>query len=428
MQDLGPGMGCCGESARASDACPAGDTDPGVGDERWMRRALAIARWGMGSTHPNPRVGAIAVRGGRVIGLGAHLVWGGPHAEAQLLRAAPEGELAGSTVYVNLEPCAHAGKTPPCAPALVRAGIVRLVAAIVDPHPLVSGKGLACLHDAGIDVRTGIGARAAAELNAPFLWHLRTGRALLTLKVASSLDGRIAAQDGTSRWISGEVARERVHAWRAGVDAVLTGIGTFMSDRPRLSARPRRVPGSRAHAPGDESLPVWPHQPARVLVDSRARCASRDEWLDHLGTSPGGPWIVACGESAPQDAIRSLETRGVRIWRLPPGRGGSGVDLSALVRELAEHGWLDVLVECGPTLASALVREGLIGCIRLFQAPILLGGERTWIGDAGVDSLTRGARFARMRVVRLGDDALTTVWSGDVARCLDEAQARSGAA
>jgi diaminohydroxyphosphoribosylaminopyrimidine deaminase / 5-amino-6-(5-phosphoribosylamino)uracil reductase len=399
-----------------------------VRDLQWMRRAIAIARWGMGWTHPNPRVGAIAVRGGRVIGMGAHLAWGGAHAEAQLLRSMREGALAGSTVYVNLEPCAHAGKTPPCAPALVRAGIGRLVSAIVDPNPLVAGKGIACLRAAGIDVQTGIGARAAVELNAPFLWHLRTGQPLLTLKVAASLDGRNAAPDGTSRWISGEVARERVHAWRAGVDAILTGSGTFMSDLPQLNARPRRLPGSRARAPALDPLPAWPHQPARVLVDSRARCAAREEWLDHLGASPGGPWIVVCGERAPQPAVRSLESRGVSIWRLPAGNGGSGVDLAALARELAKHGWLDVLVECGPTLASALARDGLIGRIRLFQAPMLLGGARTWIADAGVDSLSDGVRFTRMRVARLGDDALTTVWNADVARCLDDAQAGSGEA
>jgi diaminohydroxyphosphoribosylaminopyrimidine deaminase / 5-amino-6-(5-phosphoribosylamino)uracil reductase len=400
----------------------------GVQDLQWMRRALAIARRGMGATHPNPRVGAIAVRDGRMIGMGAHLAWGGPHAEAQLLRSLPAGALAGATVYVNLEPCAHTGKTPPCATALVEAGIGRLVAAIVDPHPLVSGRGLGCLRAAGIAVETGVGARAAAELNAPFLWHLRTGQPLLTLKVAASLDGRSAARDGTSRWISGEVARERVHAWRAGVDAVLTGSGTFTSDRPRLNARPRRRPGSRAQAPGTDALPAWPHQPARVLVDSHALCATREAWLDHLATSAGGPWVVACGERASQSAIRALEARGTAVWRLPAGHGGSGVDLAALALELAKHGWIDVLVECGRTLASALVRDRLVGCIRLFQAPMLLGAERTWIGDAGVESLNGSARFTRMRVVRVGDDALTTVWSCDVARCLEEAQARPGAA
>jgi len=388
-----------------------------------MRLALKAARLGRGSTHPNPRVGAVAVRAGRCLGVGSHFACGERHAEAALLAAAGPGALEGATVYVTLEPCAHEGRTPPCAPALVDARIGRLVAAIGDPHPLVSGRGLAILRGAGIPVETGVCAAPAAALNAPFLWRLRGGRPLVTLKIAASLDGRQAAQDRSSQWISSEASRLRVHQWRAAADAMLTGLGTLTDDLPRLTARPGRDPLARLRRAAAAGCPppAWPRQPARVVADSRARSGSDDRLLEHLAGSPGGRWIVACGARAPREAIARLSGRGVEVWVLPEGHGGSGVDLAALADRLAERGFLEVMAECGPTLSNALLRERLVGRVRLVVAPLLLGGEWTWTREIGVGTLPEGLRLGPLRVTRAGPDLLVEAWESRVEACLEEA-------
>jgi diaminohydroxyphosphoribosylaminopyrimidine deaminase/5-amino-6-(5-phosphoribosylamino)uracil reductase len=382
---------------------PAGQRD--AADARWMAMALRLAHLGCGTTHPNPRVGAVAVRGGRCVGAGAHLAFGGPHAEAFLLSAARRAELAGATLYVTLEPCAHRGKTPACAPALVAARLRRVVAAIEDPDPHVCGKGFAILRAGGLEVVSGVMARRAAEVNAPFLWHRHSGLPLMTLKVAASLDGRIAAGDGTNRWVSGEAARACVHRWRSEADAILTGRGTLVTDRPRLSARLRRDPLAalrrRMGVAGGGR-----HQPVRIVVDSRCRTGADDELLAHMAESPGGRWVLACGARAPRAARKRAERHGVEIWTLSGQRGGGGVDLLSLAREMAQRGLLDVLVESGPTLASSLVQAGLVGRLRVFHAPLLLGGAWTWVR-------------------RLGDDVLTEAWHADVERCLAETVRRS---
>jgi diaminohydroxyphosphoribosylaminopyrimidine deaminase/5-amino-6-(5-phosphoribosylamino)uracil reductase len=387
-----------------------------------MRQALRLASLGCGLTHPNPRVGAVAVRDGALLARGVHLRCGEPHAEAMLIDGAPAGALAGATLILNLEPCNHTGRTPPCAPAIARAGFSRVVAAIEDPNPEVSGQGFAALREAGLQVETGVLARAARALNAPFLWYQATGRAWLTLKIAASLDGRLAAEDGTSRWITGPHARERVARWRAEADAVLIGRGTLIADRPRLTARPRRDPLRTPRREFPAAAAAWPHQPARIVVDSRCRIAG--ETLEALlpADPPGGPWVVACGARAPRERVRALEGRGIRCWRLPEAGGGSGVDLTALARRCAEAGWLDVLVEGGATLASALLRAGLIGRLRLFQAGLLLGGARGWCGDLGVATLDQRLGMSIVRQERIGADLLTTALSPEAARLLGEAQ------
>jgi diaminohydroxyphosphoribosylaminopyrimidine deaminase/5-amino-6-(5-phosphoribosylamino)uracil reductase len=372
-------------------------------DVRWMRRALQLARRGLGRTHPNPRVGAVAVRDGRLVAEGAHLRFGGPHAEAELLAVADPGELRGATLYVTLEPCAHDAKTPACVPALLRAGIRRVVAAIRDPDPRVDGRGFAELRRGGVAVSVGAGASAAARLNAPFLWRHLRGRALLTLKIAGSLDGRLAAADGSSRWITGGRARRWVHRWRSQCDAVLVGRGTFAADRPRLSARVGKGEEGRGRAAAP--------QPARIVVDSRASLAEREDLLAALSGTSGGPWVIACGPRAPEERRRRLEAAGARCWVLPEGPGGSGVDLSTLAERLAGEGWLDVLVEGGSALASALVREGLVDRYRVFLAPRLLGGPRTWLGEAGVGRLDEARPLGPLHARRVGRDLLVTAWS-----------------
>lgn len=397
-----------------------------------MRLALRLARLGMGRTHPNPRVGAVAVRNGSIVGLGAHLECGGAHAEGALIGAAAEGTLRGATLYVTLEPCAHKGKVGPCAPAIVQAGFRRVVAAMEDPNPIVRGRGIGILRASGIQMDVGVLGGAAAMLNAPFLWSLTRKRAFVTLKIAASLDGRVAAADGSSRWISGSRAREQVQRWRASCDAILIGRGTLEADGPRLTARPvsdplarlrarlRAMGGAQAARGGS-----WPHQPARIVVDSRARTAQREDLLGAMARSPGGPWIVACAERAPAASIQRLERAGVRCWVLPQEKSEARVDLRALTVRLAENGLLDLLVEGGATLASRLVRQDLVDRFRIFLAPVLLGGPRQWAADLGFATLGEARRLAALRVRRVGCDALLEALSRSAARML-RAQGRAG--
>jgi diaminohydroxyphosphoribosylaminopyrimidine deaminase/5-amino-6-(5-phosphoribosylamino)uracil reductase len=394
------------------------DAGRGAEDARWMRLALALAGLGRGRTHPNPRVGAVAVRDAHVLGIGAHLEFGGPHAEAALLASAPVDALRGATVYVNLEPCAHHGKTPPCAPTLARAGVARVVASIEDPDPRVRGRGLAGLREAGIEVETGPLAGAARRLNAPFLgWQARR-RSWVLLKLATTLDGRIAAADGSSRWISSPLAREHVHRWRAGADAILVGRGTWVADLPRLTARPSRDPRARLRARAGDTR-GWPPQPARIVLDSRCRTAESDALLDHLSGSPGGPWIFACGRHAPETHRKRLEALGARCWVLPETGAGAGIDLAALMTRLGEEGRLEVFVEGGASVATGLLRAGLVDELRLIVAPSLLGGERVWLRDLGIGSIDGKLGWGRLRARRLGRDLLLSGLSPAAEAMLD---------
>ncbi len=389
-------------------------------DERWMRLAIALARLGAGATHPNPRVGVVAVRQGRVVGIGAHLRCGGPHAEAMLVAGASPGTLVGATLYINLEPCAHHGRTPPCAPALAPAGIFRVVAAMTDPDPRVSGRGLDCLRGAGIRVETGLCAARARLLNAPFLSLQRRNRPWVTLKVATSLDGRVAAADGSSRWISGPQARERVHRWRAECDAVLIGRGTLLRDLPRLSARPRVDPLRvlRRRVP---ECAGWPHQPVRMVADTLCRTAADEKLLDHMARQPGGPWIIVCGEQAPSGHVVRLQERGIRCWAIPEEVEGGRIDPTALLRRCAEEGLLDLLVEGGPALASQLLRRGLVDRLRIFQTPALLGAGPSWTSDLGIETLGERMVLKRLRSRRIGRDILTDALSREGAALLADA-------
>jgi len=388
-----------------------------------MRLALALAGLGRGRTHPNPRVGAVAVHDGRLVGVGAHLEFGGPHAEGVLLATAPADTLRGATVYVNLEPCVHHGKTPPCLPTLVHAGVARVVASIEDPDPRVRGRGFAGLREAGIAVATGMLARAARRLNAPFLsWQARR-RAWVLLKLATTLDGRIAAADGSSRWISSPAAREHVHRWRAGADAILVGRGTWVADLPRLTARPARDPRARLRARVGDAR-GWPPQPARIVLDSRCRTAESDVLLRHLSGSPGGPWIFACGRHAPEAHRKRLEATGACCWVLPEPGAGAGVDLAALMTRLGEEGRLEVFVEGGGSVATGLIRAGLVDELRLIVAPALLGGERVWLRDLGITSIHGKLGWGRLRTRQLGPDLLLSGLS-PAAEALVDGRARA---
>ncbi len=395
-------------------------------DRRYMHLALRLARAGMGRTHPNPRVGAVAVRDGRLVGLGAHLRQGAAHAEVLLFETADAACLRGATLYVSLEPCVHRGKVGACAPRVLAAGFRRVVVAMRDPNPTVFGRGLAALERGGLEVECGVCAGEAAELNAPFIWLQRLGRAHLRLKVAGSLDGRLAAPDGSSRWISGPRAREQVHRWRASCDAILVGRGTFVKDRPSLTARPAGDPLCRLRR-RLHGAPPWPHQPARVVVDSRARVGTERDLIAHM-SGAGGRWIVACGDCAPAGSLQRLRSAGIACWVIGATGGGSGVDLSRLAERLAEEGLLDILVEGGAALATELLRLHLVDRMHTFVAPLLLGGPHTWARDIGVAALAEAPRLAAPRLRRLGDDILCDGFLPAAAALVEEAAAAGGGA
>jgi diaminohydroxyphosphoribosylaminopyrimidine deaminase/5-amino-6-(5-phosphoribosylamino)uracil reductase len=328
----------------------------GVPEEiRWMRRALRLADRGF--TPPNPMVGCVLVRDGVNVGEGWHPYAGQPHAEVFALRAAGESA-AGATAYVTLEPCSHFGRTPPCADALIAARVRRVVVATLDPDPRVSGRGLARLQAAGIEVALGVLEAPAQRVNEAFLHFHTTGVPFVTLKAAMTLDGKIATRTGDSQWITGPKARRFVHLQRARSGAVLVGIGTLLADDAQLTAR---LPGV-----------TLPRQPLRIVVDSHLRTPP-DCAAVRLAT-PEMPLLIATRESVDSDRARALLREGVEILTLPPDATGR-VDLKALVQELGSRQIISIWVEGGGELHAALLKAGLAHKALFFIAPKLLGGK-----------------------------------------------------
>jgi diaminohydroxyphosphoribosylaminopyrimidine deaminase/5-amino-6-(5-phosphoribosylamino)uracil reductase len=352
-------------------------------DHAWMMRALRLALKGRGRTAPNPIVGAVLVRGGRVVGEGWHRVLGGPHAEVEALRVAG-ARARGATLYVTLEPCAHHGRTPPCTDALIDAGVARCVVALRDPHEIVNGRGLRALRAAGIAVEVGTGAREVRAELGGYLRVQAVGLPRVTWKVAATLDGRIADAAGRARWITGKPARRRGHALRAASDAIVVGAGTARADDPRLTAR---------HLRGA-------HQPLRIVCDSRLRLPAT---LNLFSPALARGTVVACGPGASAARERALRARGVTVWRLP--LAGGGVSPRALARRLAAAGLHEVLLEGGATLGTSWMRAGLVGRIALFTAPVVLGEGLAWCGPLG-RSLAAAPRGTLGRIERLGVDTL----------------------
>jgi diaminohydroxyphosphoribosylaminopyrimidine deaminase/5-amino-6-(5-phosphoribosylamino)uracil reductase len=316
-------------------------------DHGMMARALQLAERGLWTTSPNPRVGCVLVRDGEIVGDGWHEKAGEPHAEVHALRSAGE-RAKGATAYVTLEPCSHHGRTPPCAEALIAAGVSRVVAAMTDPNPLVSGKGLALLQAAGIDTASGLLENEARELNIGFVSRMTRGLPWLRLKVAASLDGKTALNNGVSQWITGPDARRDGHAWRARACAILTGIGTVRDDDPQLSVRD--VPTTR--------------QPLRVVVDSKLETPLSARILQ------GGPVLIAGAVENPE-RIEALRSVGADVLILPNPSGK--VDLKALLVTLAQRGINEVHAEAGFKLNGSLLREGLVDELLLYLAPCLIG-------------------------------------------------------
>lgn len=349
-----------------------------------MARAVVLATRALGRTSPNPAVGAVVVRNGRVVGEGWTRPVGGPHAEVVALRRAGT-RARGATLYVTLEPCAHHGRTPPCADAVVAAGVARVVVAVGDPNPRVRGRGLAKLARAGITVTRGILAAEAGAVSAWFRHYIVRRRPFVVLKLAASLDGRIATSTGESRWISGPQARRWVHELRNRVDAVMVGSGTVLADDPALTCRVR---GGR--------------DPLRVVVDGGLRISPRARMLREASTAPT---LVATTSRAPTARKRALERAGADVL-VVPGRGPR-VDLATLLDLLAERGIVSVLVEGGGDLAAAMLRARLVDRVAIVTAPLLLGGDgRPMVGELGLSRLASAPRIVDGRITSLGADLL----------------------
>lgn len=351
-------------------------------DDRFMTRALELASRPP-FTSPNPRVGAVLVRDGAVISEGVHEGSGTPHAETMALEGV---DATGATLYVSLEPCIHHGKTPPCAPAVIDAGIRRVVIAIEDPDQRVAGKGIELLRDAGLDVVVGPCADAASELNRAYLHHRVTGRPLLTLKLAMSLDGKMAAADGSSRWITGEPARTRVHGRRLEVDAVMVGAGTVISDDPRLTVRDVAAP----------------RQPARVVLDATGRVPATSQVFGE------GDVVVMTTVEAPHRLKTQWKEAGAEVVEVATSPSG-GVELASVLDNLGARGWIEVYCEGGAALATSLLAEDLVDRLELNFGPIIIGGDGIGLGPLGVHTIEDASRWKPADVRRMGDDIVTVL-------------------
>jgi diaminohydroxyphosphoribosylaminopyrimidine deaminase/5-amino-6-(5-phosphoribosylamino)uracil reductase len=351
-------------------------------DAWYMKRALQLARKGTGQVSPNPLVGAVLVRGGKVIASGFHRRFGGDHAEVDAIRRA-KGSVRNATLYVTLEPCCHWGKTPPCVDALIEAGIKRVVIATLDPHPPVDGKGAQRLRDHGIEVVVGVLEEEAQRLNETYFYHIRTGLPFITVKYAQSLDGRIATATGVSRWISSVAAQEFAHRLRTEHDAIMVGIGTILVDDPQLTVR--LVEG---------------RNPLRICLDSRLRIPLNARLLQGSGRT-----FIVTTEGNAQDKITALQGKGGEVLIAQRGLD-ERVDLRYLLRNLGEMGIASILVEGGKGVITSLLRSGLVNRMVVITAPMIMGEGIEAIGDLGIKDLAGAIRFSSREVTEIGEDVV----------------------
>jgi diaminohydroxyphosphoribosylaminopyrimidine deaminase/5-amino-6-(5-phosphoribosylamino)uracil reductase len=362
-------------------------------DARFMRRALELAERGRGLTSPNPMVGAVVVSADTIVGEGFHERAGGAHAEvAALVAAGPQSH--GATLYCTLEPCAHHGRTPPCAPTVLAAGIRRVVVAFVDPNPLVAGRGLAALREAGVEVVEGVLADEAERQNRAFVTAMRLGRPHVTLKAATTLDGRIADVHGESKWITGAEARGLAHRLRRDADAIVVGVGTVLRDDPALTVRLERP---------------WPREPYRVVLDTQARTPTDARLI--AAATPARALVIVGADAVPS-RVAALRAAGATV--IPVPLRDERVDLSAALATLAAREVRAVLVEGGGEVHGAFLDAGFVDRVAVFLAPRLLGGRAATpaIGGAGT-ALKSAPRIVDVEVTRVGDDLLI---EGDVER------------
>lgn len=349
-------------------------------NKTFMKRALRLAR--RGSTSPNPMVGAVVVRDGFIIGEGFHPRAGDPHAEIYALNAAGESA-KGADLYVTLEPCCHHGKTPPCTEAVIRSGVRRVFAAMVDPNPRVAGKGIEILRHAGIQVEVGLMEVEARKLNEAFIKMVTTGLPMVLWKAAMSLDGKIATRTGDSRWVTGEKARKEVHRLRSRYTAIMTGVGTILADDPELTVR-----GIRGAV-----------NPIRVVVDSNASTPPNARVLNSSAAT-----IIAVTDHAPAERVDALRRAGAHIFIL--SSDGSRVDLRALIRKLVEAGINSIMLESGGDLAASMLQAGLVDKGIIFIAPKIVGGRdaKTPVEGIGIELMNQSLEVSTQRIRRFGVD------------------------
>jgi diaminohydroxyphosphoribosylaminopyrimidine deaminase/5-amino-6-(5-phosphoribosylamino)uracil reductase len=365
---------------------PTNSTNPTnrADDERFMRIALELAHKGEGEVNPNPLVGAVVVRNGEIVGQGYHHSFGGPHAEVFALDEA--GDAArGSALYVTLEPCSHHGKTPPCTERIIAAKIARVIIACRDPNPLVNGHGIERIRAAGIEVTEGVLEEEARRANEIFFKFITTGRPFVQLKLAESLDGKIATRTGDAKWISGADSRTEVHRLRRRFAAVLVGVGTVLADDPRLTVR---------HVEGKN--------PLRIVLDGRGRILLEATLLREEGRTIV---VTATMSREKEEALLSL---GTEVWRLP-GKGGS-INLSAFLQRLGEEKIDSLLVEGGGQTAATFLKANLVDKVAFFIAPILIGGRDAIpsIGGVGVGQVSEALHLKQIEIKRMGEDLLVT--------------------
>ncbi|MBN8869254.1 MAG: bifunctional diaminohydroxyphosphoribosylaminopyrimidine deaminase/5-amino-6-(5-phosphoribosylamino)uracil reductase RibD [Solirubrobacterales bacterium] len=366
------------------------DQQPTSEAEIWQR-AIQLAERGLGWTSPNPAVGAVLIKDGRVIGEGWHHRHGGLHAERQALADASRrgNDPVGATIYVTLEPCAHTGSQPPCADGLIEAGVAEVVIAADDPTEKTRGIGPSRLENAGVKVRwaEGFPADEALALTQDFRKRARTGKPLVTLKMAMSMDGKVATQTGDSKWISGEKSRALVHRWRAEMDAVAVGAGTMAADDPRLTARL------------GEDTPV--RQPARVIFDSSLLTTPRAALFEDVSEAPV---LIVAGSDADPVKVRELEAAGAQV--IPIEGEDHEARFSLALEELGERGIGSMLLEGGPKLAGAAVGAGEVDRVEVFVAPLILGGGRPATEGPGPELMAGATRAPELRASRVGQDVL----------------------
>jgi len=355
-----------------------------LNDRDFMTLTLELASKGEGAVNPNPLVGAVVVRGSEIVGKGWHQRFGGPHAEINALNEAGEAS-DGATLYVTLEPCCHHGKTPPCTDRIIQAGIRKVVLAIRDPNPLNNGKGLAELRDAGIDVVEGVMEQEAQQQNEVFLTFMANNRPFVELKLAMSLDGRIATKTGDAKWISGEESRIEGHRLRAKRMAIAVGVETVIQDDPSLNVR---------HVEGKDPVPI--------VLDTKGRIPLSSKLLQ----APSKAVIATC--SMPEEIEGSIRETGAQVWRLPAANGR--VSIEALLARMAEEQLDSLLIEGGGEIAASFLEARAIDKVSFFYAPILIGGRDAvpGIGGIGIENIADAMRLERVSIQRLGEDVYLT--------------------
>ena len=359
-------------------------------DAAYMQRALDLAARALGRTSPNPAVGAVIVQDSRIIAEGFHRKAGRPHAEIEALKNLTDTAM-GATLYVNLEPCSHHGRTPPCVDAVVKAGIKRVVIGMEDPNPLVKGRGIRRLRRAGIQVKTGILRQACEQLNEDFSLFIQTGRPMVTLKLAASLDGRIATVSGDSRWISGASSRQLVHELRNQVDAILVGSGTVKSDDPQLTCRIR---GGR--------------DPLRVILDSRLSTNPQAQTYTQKSTASSLIATTPVGARRRQ-LFAQLDPAQVEIVALPAQN--RRVPIQLVLAELGKRGIKHVLIEGGGQVAASALHENVVDKVLFFYGPILLGGDgQAMIGTLGISQVAAGKKLHTIQVTQRGEDVVVSAY------------------